>query len=334
MFNAALPKISVIVPVYKVENYLHCCLDSILAQSYTEFELLLIDDGSPDNCGKICDEYAEKDSRVRVFHVENGGPSRARNIGLDNAHGDWVIFVDADDWLEQGFMVKLGIGDNNLPDIMFWGFNRCFEDGNVKVCSPKDFEVVEDKDSIINQLLYLFNSNEQFFGFTWNKIFRRSIIEKVNLRFEERLKTREDELFTLNYCCHINSIKILSYAPYNYRILSNSLSHNSDKELRNYCLLASKECEILSFFRDTCLHESLASRIYTYYASSISECLFFKREELKQVIDKTILFFDTYCDFIKIPIWQKLILEFPLKSVRGKLLYTSFKIRLILKDKI
>ena len=185
MLNTAVPKISVIVPIYKSENYLHCCLDSILAQSYNEFELLLIDDGSPDNCGKICDEYAEKDSRVRVFHVENGGPSRARNIGLDKAHGDWVIFVDADDWLEQGFMAKLDIGDNNLPDIVFWGFNRCLEEGNVKVCSPKDFEVVRDKDSIFNQLAYLFNSKEQFFGFTWNKIFKRSIIEKANLRFEE-----------------------------------------------------------------------------------------------------------------------------------------------------
>lgn len=327
------PKVSIIVPVYKAENYLYCCFDSILAQSYTDFELLLIDDGSPDNCGKICDEYAEKDSRVRVFHVENGGPSRARNIGLDNANGDWVIFVDADDWLEQGFMAKLGIGDNNLPDIVFWGFNRCYENGNVKVCSPKGFEVARDKDSIYNQLTYLLNSKEQFLGYSVNKIFRRSIIEKANLRFEERLSTREDELFTLNYCCHINSIKIMSYTPYNYRILSNSLSHNNDIKFRNYFLLASKECEILSLIRGTCLHESLVLRIYNYFLSSISECIFLKRKELKQVIDKTILFFDKYCNSIDIPIWQKMIFNFPIKSLRGKLIYMFFKIRLILKGK-
>ena len=87
------PKISVIVPVYKVENYLHRCVDSILAQSFTDFELLLIDDGSPDNCGVICDEYAAKDSRVRVFHKPNGGVSSARNLGLDNARGGWIAFV-------------------------------------------------------------------------------------------------------------------------------------------------------------------------------------------------------------------------------------------------
>lgn len=81
------PKISVIVPVYKVEEYLHRCIDSILSQSFTDFELILVDDGSPDNCGKICDEYAQKDSRVRVFHKPNRGVSSARNLGLDNATG-------------------------------------------------------------------------------------------------------------------------------------------------------------------------------------------------------------------------------------------------------
>ena len=92
------PKISVIVPVYNVEKYLPRCIDSILSQTFTDFELLLIDDGSPDNCGKICDEYAAKDSRVRVFHKPNGGVSSARNLGLDNARGEWIAFIDSDDF--------------------------------------------------------------------------------------------------------------------------------------------------------------------------------------------------------------------------------------------
>ena len=91
--------ISVIVPVYKAEKYLRRCIDSILAQTYTDFELLLIDDGSPDRSGEICDEYAKQDSRVRVFHKPNAGVSSARNLGLDNAKGDWITFVDADDYL-------------------------------------------------------------------------------------------------------------------------------------------------------------------------------------------------------------------------------------------
>lgn len=99
--------ISVIVPVYKAEKYLHRCVDSILAQSYTDFELLLINDGSPDNCGAICDEYAIKDSRVRVFHKENGGASTARNLGLDEARGEWITFVDSDDWIESNMYEEM-----------------------------------------------------------------------------------------------------------------------------------------------------------------------------------------------------------------------------------
>ena len=95
--------ISIIVPIYKAEQYIHRCIDSILSQSYTDFELLLIDDGSPDGCGAICDEYVAKDSRVRVFHKENGGVSSARNLGLEKAVGKWISFIDADDYISQDF---------------------------------------------------------------------------------------------------------------------------------------------------------------------------------------------------------------------------------------
>ena len=98
------PKISVIVPVYNTEKYLHHCIDSILSQTFTDFELLLIDDGSKDSSGAICDEYAAKDNRVRVFHKENGGVSSARNLGLDNATGEWIAFVDADDYLAPSYL--------------------------------------------------------------------------------------------------------------------------------------------------------------------------------------------------------------------------------------
>ena len=102
-----MARIAVIVPVYKVEAYLHRCVDSILAQTFTDFELILVDDGSPDNCGAICDEYAEKDSRVHVIHKENGGLSSARNAGIDWAieHSDseWLTFIDSDDWIHPRY---------------------------------------------------------------------------------------------------------------------------------------------------------------------------------------------------------------------------------------
>ena len=106
-----MPVISVIVPVYNVEKYLHRCVDSILAQTFTDFELILVDDGSPDNCGKICDEYAEKDSRIHVIHKVNGGLSDARNAGIDwafaNSNSEWVTFIDSDDWVDKYYLEYL-----------------------------------------------------------------------------------------------------------------------------------------------------------------------------------------------------------------------------------
>ena len=100
-----LPEISVIVPVYKVEEYLPQCIDSILAQTFTDFELLLVDDGSPDRCGEICEEYAGKDTRIRVFHQQNSGVSAARNIGLQHAKGTYIVFVDSDDWVSTDYLL-------------------------------------------------------------------------------------------------------------------------------------------------------------------------------------------------------------------------------------
>ena len=103
--------ISVIVPVYKVEKYIHRCVDSILAQTFTDFELILVDDGSPDNCGMICDEYALKDNRIHVIHKENGGLSDARNAGIDwafeHSNSEWITFIDSDDWIHSRYLEKL-----------------------------------------------------------------------------------------------------------------------------------------------------------------------------------------------------------------------------------
>ena len=101
------PKISVIVPAYNTEKYLRRCIDSILAQTFTDFELLLIDDGSTDQSGEICDEYADKDVRIKVFHKANGGVSSARNVGLDNALGEYICFCDADDWVDNDYFEQM-----------------------------------------------------------------------------------------------------------------------------------------------------------------------------------------------------------------------------------
>lgn len=124
-----MAEISVIVPVYKVEQYLHRCIDSILNQTFSDFELILVDDGSPDNCGKICDEYAEKDSRINVIHKKNGGLSDARNVGLEwaltNSNSNWIMFIDSDDWIHPLTLSKLlGANIENNTKISCCNFER------------------------------------------------------------------------------------------------------------------------------------------------------------------------------------------------------------------
>ena len=146
-----MPTISVIVPVYKVEKYIHRCVDSILEQTYADFELILVDDGSPDNCGAICDEYATQDSRVVVIHQENGGLSAARNAGIDwaftNSDSQWISFVDSDDWVHPEYLERLlDVAVSRSADMTFCMLTAFSEDENgyqkvpfwgKPVCSPQ-----------------------------------------------------------------------------------------------------------------------------------------------------------------------------------------------------
>lgn len=198
------PKISVIVPVYKAEKYLHRCVDSILAQTFTNFELLLINDGSPDNSGAICDEYAIKDKRVHVFHKENGGVSSARNLGLDNAKGEWIAFVDADDWVEENYLEDLSI--NIDTDFIIGGFKTA--NNSVK----REENVYTGK-----QLIDFLNTHElEKLRVPWGNLLNRDIIEKNKIRFDKKVRYGEDTIFNLQYICHCNSIRTTAKCGYYY----------------------------------------------------------------------------------------------------------------------
>ncbi len=196
-------KISVIVPVYKAEKYLHRCVDSILAQSYTDFELLLIDDGTPDNSGTICDEYAAKDSRVRVFHKPNGGVSSARNLGLDNARGEWYTFVDADDWVEQEYLENFVTVD--AADMI--------------VCAVKASDgYIWNTDNHLYTLKEFFAkySDTLIIRSCWATFFRASIISEHNIRFDTLMRYGEDMIFNLHYLLYCFNIRTINLIGYNY----------------------------------------------------------------------------------------------------------------------
>ena len=227
--NETTPKISVIVPVYKAEAYLHRCVDSILAQTFQDFEVLLIDDGSPDRSGEICDEYARKDKRVRVFHKENGGVSSARNMGLDNARGEYVCFVDSDDWLdEEMFAIICSFFlSNKQIDILFWGFQYDYSQvqNGKKRKEEKVLQYVycDTVESVLQSCYWL--EDRELFGWTWNKLFKRDIIQSNKIRFDEAVSLQEDHLFTLDYVRYVKNLMVAPYYPYHYRIVNDSLMH-------------------------------------------------------------------------------------------------------------
>lgn len=211
-----IPQISIVVPIYKVEKYLSECIDSILSQSFSNFELLLIDDGSPDNCGVICDEYAKKDNRIKVFHQPNGGASKARNLGIKKACAHWITFIDADDLINKSFLENLYQPTTQLPiDFVHAGCLKFNEDKKFSI--EQSYEYYKGNDPI-----YLINNIR---GLTFSKLYKLDIILKNNIFYNEKIKYAEDMIFTLDYIKHVNFYVFSSSTEYLYRIHSESAMH-------------------------------------------------------------------------------------------------------------
>lgn len=209
--------ISIIIPIYNTEKYLRKCLDSILAQTIQNYEVILVDDGSTDSSPYICDEYVEKDSRFKVFHRQNGGVGRARNFGLDQAIGDVISFVDADDWLDNHFYKSL-LSEITDCDLVYVSDTHHYEDRTEVSHIAKAYRAFS-REEVERILFYLKKNNGwyPFFGFTWNKLFRGDIIREHHLRFVEDLTLCEDEAFTDDYCRYAESISVVSKPLYHYR---------------------------------------------------------------------------------------------------------------------
>lgn len=219
-----VPKISVIVPVYKAETYLHRCVDSLLAQTFTDFEILLVDDGSPDRSGEISDEYARKDSRVRVFHKENGGVSSARQCGMDNARGEYTIHADPDDWVDPTMLEELyRKAKEEDADMVICDF---YEERKNKTIYVRQQPSALDHETVLCELF------QQLHGSCWNKLVRRACYVKYGVRFPLELSCCED--LYVNACLAAEDIRItyLNKAFYHYDqvINENSILHSNDFE--------------------------------------------------------------------------------------------------------
>lgn len=257
---------SVIVPVYQVEEFLPQCIESILAQTFTDFELLLIDDGSPDNCGAICDQYALTDDRIRVFHQANAGVSIARNTGLDHAIGDWICFVDSDDYVEENYLSAFfehGHLDENCLNLQGWQIISTLNNKTIRSYSYPDL-LINTQNIAHNVAIYrFFDCNTP-----WAKLFNRNVINRIGLRFRPDLTLREDIVFVYTYRIQITTIKLIAASAYCYRQAENRISLSHKKIHPHYVFLVLREQlpplikQVLQKFN--IMETEYAQRVYSY----------------------------------------------------------------------
>ena len=226
-------KLSVIIPVYNVEEYLRQCLDSVLAQSYDSFEVILVNDGSTDHSGAICDEYADRDSRVRVIHQENSGHTSARQHGFRASAGDYILMIDSDDWIDEGMfgcMMEKALADD--ADIVQCNY-RSVKDGKGNDQAPIFPEGLYGK-SRLEQEVYpkmIYAGGYYLFGIApnmWNKIWKRSLVEKNLFSIDQRIRSGEDGLFTFTCFCDAQKVWIINTCFYNYRSRAVSMRRITD----------------------------------------------------------------------------------------------------------
>lgn len=217
-------KFSVILPIYKVEKYLHDCVDSILGQTYTDFEVILVDDGSPDSCPQICDEYAAKDPRVQVVHQNNAGIACARNVGITLAKGEYIISIDSDDYLVGADVLScINEKTTSNPDVIMFGYKKYFESDKSwgePVC-PTLSAGLSTAESLKELLV-----NGSYIATAWTKAVRREVLVKNNITFKPGMVSGEDVDWYLNLLCSVDKFECLQKACVAYRQRPDSISHS------------------------------------------------------------------------------------------------------------
>lgn len=206
-----MPKISIITPVYNVENYISKCIESILKQTFTDFELILINDGSTDKSLEICKKWSNKDIRIKLHDLPNGGVSAARNFGLDNAISDWICFIDSDDYIEKDYLNNFFKAELTYETIVYQGINLNFND-EYKIAFSKyanaHLNINDNTDIIKQKILYD--------GCPYGKLYNKHIINRYNLRFNTNLSMHEDHVFVWTYLQHMKKIVLIEDMSYNY----------------------------------------------------------------------------------------------------------------------
>lgn len=252
-----MPKISIVSPVYKTEKYINKMLETIRTQTFTDFEVIFVDDGSTDNCPQILDDFAKEDKKFKVIHQKNSGASAARNNGLEHCSGEYVYIIDSDDYLEKNALELLWENAQKTSADIIYG-DYYIEESNRSILkkvfdrefytdNSNDIDIIQSAVNIggsgINLSSKSFERINEFGGAPWRAMIRRSIISDNMIRYDESLKgLGEDILFIQNVYEHVSSVSYIQKPIYHYRMLNDSLSHGYKKDLlKGFDLVYDKE---------------------------------------------------------------------------------------------
>ena len=267
------PLISVIIPFYKSEKYIYKCIDSICNQTYKNLEIILIDDGSPDNCGEICDDYARRDSRIVVLHKKNKGVSYARNAGLEIVRGKYVIFIDGDDWVNEDYMESLYKFSNE--DVIVMSGATLFDE---KTGNRKNIYASTSKITNFNNKELLELVENTLFGFVWNKLYPTKLISDIRFK---KISNREDIVFNLYLVAKGGNKYIATdYIGYNWLQRSTSETHKYNLKNINTCLDLNYELLLLKRFFNNEIFLIIYNRIMKTFIADIILKDIFNNSEL------------------------------------------------------
>ena len=265
--------ISVIVPIFRIEKYLPKCIDSLLNQSFSNFELILVNDGSPDRCPEICDDYAKKDSRVKVVHKINGGLVSARKEGLKSASGKYIAFVDGDDWVDNYYLdVLYKLAEANSSDLVVTGHFREFN-GKIETIKPKSagvYDANEIQRSILPKVIYNGRFCEHTIStYVWNKLFRRELLDKTLYDVPNEIVMGEDAAITYSYLAMSKSLTVSRIPLYYYRQRHDSIVKSIENPQTEYYRLGLLMNFLKSKLQEVLDEDNLDEQIRYYLYSQI-----------------------------------------------------------------
>ena len=299
------PLISVIIPIYKVEKFLDKCIESVVNQTYKNLEIILVDDGSPDNCPKMCDDWAKKDSRIKVVHKVNGGLSDARNVGLNMSTGDYIMFVDSDDWLELSMIDELYLNLINYnADISIGNIRRFYEKNGSKEPLIENIQIKQYDNNVFDCLLENYTQSVIACG----KIFKKEILGDNPFPVG---KINEDECVVHRFLNNCKKVVYTNKQFYNYYLRANSITSQTFG-MKNLNVINALQ-ERLKFFKDNGFDEKFIVFTYEQIFSHLASFYFRTKDKvirkvIKEKFNETLLGIGDYRKKLSLKVKIKIIL--------------------------